>query len=139
MAQPHKGPREQIQCPVRVEVHTELQRRVTAGEASSVSQLGADLLAIAVGRPDLVLELDHDEALPLQMAQARAAESAQPAPGQVKYIKCRAHEDVYAEVKRRAAAAASSASQLAADLLAIAVDRPDLARDLGREELLLAM
>lgn len=64
MAQPHKGPREQIKTRVHTEVYAEL-RQLAAERASSVSQLAADLIAAAVGRPDLVRETG--EALPLAM------------------------------------------------------------------------
>lgn len=64
MAQPHKGPREQIKTRVHAEVYAEL-RQLAAERASSVSQVAADLIAAAVGRPDLVRETR--EALPLAM------------------------------------------------------------------------
>lgn len=68
MAQPHKGPREQIKLRAHVDVYTAL-REMAASCDLPVSQVAADLLAVAVGRPDLVLELDKDreEGLPLAM------------------------------------------------------------------------
>lgn len=66
MAQPHKGDRAQIKTRVHVDVYAEL-RQLAADRASSVSQVAADLLADAVGRPDLVRERKEEEGLPLAM------------------------------------------------------------------------
>lgn len=65
MAQPHKGPREQIKVRADASVYARL-REMAAERGTSVSQLSADLLAIAVGRPEAVRELDK-EVLPLAM------------------------------------------------------------------------
>lgn len=64
MAQPHKGPREQIKTRVHAEVYADL-RQLAAERGSSVSQVAADLIAAAVGRTDLVRDIP--EALPLAM------------------------------------------------------------------------
>lgn len=64
MAQPHKGPREQVKTRVHAEVYAEL-RQLAAERGSSISQVAADLIATAVGRTDLVREVG--EALPLAM------------------------------------------------------------------------
>lgn len=142
MAQPHKGEREQIKCHMHVEVCTVLKSRFAAGEASSVSQLCADLLAMAVGLPGAVMELDQGGMLPLTVVPQPAGTA--PGPDVWQKFKFRVHVAVHAELKRRVAAgAASTVSKLAADLLAVAVDRPDLVRELGRtrseEELPLAV
>ena len=65
MAQPHKGPREQIKVRADASVYA-LLREMAAERGTSVSQLSADLLAIAVGHPEAVRELDK-EVLPLAM------------------------------------------------------------------------
>ena len=65
MAQPHKGPREQIKVRADASVYA-LLREMPAERGTSVSQLSADLLAIAVGHPEAVRELDK-EVLPLAM------------------------------------------------------------------------
>ena len=65
MAQPHKGPREQIKVRADASVYA-LLREMAAERGTSVSQLSADLLAIAVGHPEAVRELDQ-EVLPLAM------------------------------------------------------------------------
>lgn len=65
MAQPHKGQREQIKVRADASVYARL-REMAAERGTSVSQLSADLLAIAVGRPEAVRELDK-EVLPLAM------------------------------------------------------------------------
>ena len=65
MAQPHKGQREQIKVRADASVYARL-REMAAERGTSVSQLSADLLAIAVGQPEAVRELDK-EVLPLAM------------------------------------------------------------------------
>ena len=65
MAQPHKGDREQIKVRAAAVVYARL-REMAAQRSTSVSQLSADLLAIAVGYPEAVRELDK-EVLPLAM------------------------------------------------------------------------
>ena len=67
MGQPNKGDRELLQSrpvrPVWEAVHA-----AAASAGLSVSQYVADVLAIHVGRPDLVRDLGHNaEVLPLAM------------------------------------------------------------------------
>lgn len=59
MAQPHKGDREQIKVRAAAVVYARL-REMAIERNTSVSQLSADLLAIAVGRPEAVRELDQE-------------------------------------------------------------------------------
>lgn len=68
MAQPHKGPREQIKLRAHVDVYAAL-RDMAVERGLPLSQIAADLLAVAVGRPELVRELDkaQEEGLPLAM------------------------------------------------------------------------
>jgi hypothetical protein len=63
MAQPHKGDREQIKVRAAATVYARL-REMAAERHSSVSQISADLLALAVGHPEAVRELDK-EVMPL--------------------------------------------------------------------------
>jgi predicted HicB family RNase H-like nuclease len=67
MAQPHKGDREQIKVRAAAVVYARL-REMAAERGTSVSQLAADFLALAVGHPEAVRELNRDrEVLPLAM------------------------------------------------------------------------
>lgn len=68
MAQPHKGPREQIKLRAHADVYAAL-RDMAVERGLPLSQIAADLLAVAVGRPELVRELDkaQEEGLPLAM------------------------------------------------------------------------
>jgi hypothetical protein len=65
MAQPHKGDREQIKVRAPAVVYARL-REIAAQRGTSISQISADLLSIAVGHPEAVRELDK-EVLPLAM------------------------------------------------------------------------
>lgn len=65
MAQPHKGPREQVKLRAPAVVYDRL-REMAAERGTSISQVAADLLSLAVGHPEAVRELDK-EALPLAM------------------------------------------------------------------------
>lgn len=67
MAQPHKGSRRLVQSRIPEEVYAELAARARVA-GTSASQYIADVMALSVGRPDLVRELnrlDHREELPL--------------------------------------------------------------------------
>lgn len=64
MAQPHKGDRAQIKVRADVVV-ADVLRAMAAERGTSVSQLAADLLAIAVGHPEAARE--YAEVLPLAM------------------------------------------------------------------------
>ncbi len=67
MAQPHKGDREQIKLRAPVVVYARL-REMAAERGTSISQIAADLLAIAVGHPEAVREFNKEtEVLPLAM------------------------------------------------------------------------
>jgi hypothetical protein len=65
MAQPHKGDREQIKVRAAAIVYARL-REMAAERGTSISQISADLLALAVGHPEAVRELDK-EVMPLAM------------------------------------------------------------------------
>ena len=65
MPQPHKGDREQIK--VRADrVVYEIVKREAARRGIPMGQYAADVLAIHVGHPELVRELDK-EVMPLAM------------------------------------------------------------------------
>jgi len=67
MAQPHKGPRRLVQSRIPEEVYAEVVKRAHAA-GMSASQWIADTVALSVGRPDLVRELNREhEELPLAM------------------------------------------------------------------------
>lgn len=65
MAQPHKGPRTQVKTRVPNEVIALIQQEQSRLGVSSVSQYIADLVCVALGRPDLALELNRQEVQPL--------------------------------------------------------------------------
>lgn len=65
MGQPHKGEREQIKTRADHRVVERLRVLVAAGQASSVSQAAADVLAHALGLPDASRELGEVPALHL--------------------------------------------------------------------------
>lgn len=58
---------------------------------------------------------------------------AQPHKGNRTLIAARPAQDVYEEVRRRAAALGISISQYASDVLAEHIGRPDLVRELNRD------
>jgi predicted DNA binding CopG/RHH family protein len=65
MAQHHKGPRKQVATRIPDDVFAEIRGRSTE-RGLSMSQFIADILSAAVGRPDLVRELNSDqESLPM--------------------------------------------------------------------------
>ncbi|MEV0344031.1 toxin-antitoxin system [Nocardia sp. NPDC050713] len=64
MAQRPKGKRAQVGPRLALEVFEEVQKRAAAN-GMSISQYVADVMAIHVGRRDLVLELGTKQELPL--------------------------------------------------------------------------
>ena len=66
MARPSKGPRGAHMCLPHPEVSRKLDELVANSAVSSVSQYVADVLALHVGLPEHVRELDRQEVLPLQ-------------------------------------------------------------------------
>lgn len=144
MGRPHKGDRALLQTRPRLEVTEEIRRRQHNAGVSCMSQYLADVLAIHVGRPDLVVELGCQGELPLgeaPLAPSGAAASHGP------LLQTRPHADVWAAVhKLQRETGVRSVRQYVADVLALHVGRPDLVIDLGRkrelplgEELPLAM
>lgn len=62
---PHKGDRVLLQTRPHREVWDAIRARAREAGASSVSQYVADVLAMHVGKDDLVVELGRKEELPL--------------------------------------------------------------------------
>ena len=134
MAQPHKGAREQILAPVAEVVAARLKQIQLEYGISSVSQFAADLLAIALGQRHAVRELDQ-QVLPL----LAGAPAGCPHSASRVYIKVRVVDAVAGRLRALATDHATNPSQASADLLAIAVGRPELVRDLNKEVMPLAM
>ncbi len=145
MGRPHKGDRALLQTRPRLEVTEEIRRRQHNAGVSCMSQYLADVLAIHVGRPDLVVELGCQGELPLGEAPLVPSGAAVASHGPL--LQTRPHADVWAAVhKLQRETGVRSVRQYVADVLALHVGRPDLVIDLGRkrelplgEELPLAM
>lgn len=129
---PHKGDRALIQTrPFNEVLHLVIARQHAAG-IKELSPYLADVLAIHVGREDLVAELGHRQSLPLDEA-GRDRPAAYP--GRRTLVQTRPHREVWAAVhQRQKLAGVSSVSQYVADVLAIHVGREDLVVELGRKE-----
>jgi hypothetical protein len=129
MGQPHKGDRlllQSTQSPlaVREAVHA---RAMAAGLPDS--QYLADVLALHVGRPDLVRDLDKQNGLALSPDLLPSTSSVPP------LLQTRPLRPVWEAVRSRAASAELSAAQYFADVAALHVGRPDLVvRTVGKEE-----
>ncbi len=128
MGQPHKGDRlllQSTQSPlaVREAVHA----RATASGLPD-SQYLADVLALHVGRPDLVRDLDKQGGLDLSPDPLPSPSSVPP------LLQTRPPRPVWEAVRARAASAGLSAAQYLADVVALHVGRPDLVRNLGKGE-----
>lgn len=139
MAQPHKGAREQILAPVPEAVATLLRQIQVEHAISSASQLAADLLAIAVGHPELVRELDHQQIMRIPAPNLSSTGKSKVRNASRERIKVRVAELVASRLRALAADHATNPSQVTADLLAIAVGHPELVRDLHKEVMPLAM
>lgn len=129
---PHKGDRALIQArPFDEVLHLVIGRQHAAG-IKELSPYLADVLAIHVGREDLVAELGHRQSLPLDegVEDQRAC-----FPGRRTLVQTRPHREVWSAVhERQKAAGVSSVSQYVADVLAMHVGREDLVVELGRKE-----
>jgi len=128
MGQPHKGDRlllQSTQSPlaVREAVHA---RATAAGLPDS--QYLADVLALHVGRPDLVRDLDKQGGLALNPDPLPSTSSVPP------LLQTRLLRPVWEAVRSGAAAAGLSAAQYLADVAALHVGRPDLVRNVGKGE-----
>lgn len=128
MGQPHKGDRlllQSTQSPlaVREAVHA---RAMAAGLPDS--QYLADVLALHVGRPDLVRDLDKQDGLALSPDPLPSTSSVPP------LLQTRPPRPVWEAVRSCAAAAGLSAAQYLADVAALHVGRPDLVRRCDKGE-----
>jgi hypothetical protein len=130
----HKGDRALIQTrPFDEVLHLIIGRQHAAG-IKELSPYLADVLAIHVGREDLVAELGHRQSLPLD-EDTDDQVGAAPYPGRRTLVQTRPHREVWLAVhERQKAAGVSSVSQYVADVLAMHVDREDLVVELGRKE-----
>lgn len=135
MAQPHKGAREQILAPVAELVVDHLGRMKLEYGSSSVSQIAADLLALAVNQPGAVRELDQQ----VLSVREPIVSDTKAHNGSRTYIKVRVPEIVAVCLRKLAAEHNTNPSQACADLLAIAVGHPELVRELHEEVMPLAM
>jgi hypothetical protein len=126
MGQPHKGDRlllQSTQSPlaVREAVHA---RATSAGLPDS--QYLADVLALHVGRPDLVRDLQGGFDLSPDLLPPTS-----PVPP---LLQTRPVRPVWEAVRARAGAAGLSAAQYLADVAALHVGRTDLVRHVGKGE-----
>lgn len=136
----HKGARDQVLAPIAAVVYTDLEARA-ADHGTSLSQLSADLLAIATGYPALARDVHQAALLPAAPTPAapirgRAAEAPNDGSRPTKF---RVPSPVYAVLRECAARHSIAAGSAAADLLAIATGHAEAVRHLDREVLLLAM
>lgn len=131
MAQPHKGDRLLLQTTQSPPPVCGAVQGLAAAAGLSVSQYLADVLALHVGRPDLVRDLGKREGLDI----STAARSLPPTC----LLQTRPLRPVWEAVRSRAAEAGLSAAQYLAEVVALHVGRPDLARNLGKGVLRLAI
>lgn len=135
----HKGARDQVLAPIAAVVYSEIETRA-ADHGTSLSQLSADLLAIATGYPALARDVHQEALLPVTASADGAPRGAtDPQNGGNRPTKLRVPSPVYAVLRECAARHSISAGSAAADLLAIATGRTEAIRHLDREVLLLAM
>ncbi|CAN7700765.1 hypothetical protein [Mycolicibacterium frederiksbergense] len=132
MGRPHKGERALLQTRPWQEVTAEIKDRQISAGVSCLSQYIADVLALHVGRPELVAELGRAAALPLDQKPA-ARSGALPSRGPL--LQTRPHVEVWSAIHRLTQqAGVRSIRQYVADVLAIHVGRPDLVVDLGQKQ-----
>jgi hypothetical protein len=132
----HKGARDQVLAPISAAVYSELEIRA-ANHGTSLSQLSADLLAIATGHPALARDVHQAALLPAATGADRS--TTEPQNGGNRPTKLRVPSPVYAVLRDCAARHSIAAGSAAADLLAVATGHTEAVRHLDREVLLLAM
>jgi hypothetical protein len=128
MGQPHKGDRlllQSTQSPLAVR---EAVHAFATAAGLPDSQYLADVLALHVGRPDLVRDLDKQGGLALNPDPLPSISSVPP------LLQTRPLRPVWEAVRSGAAAAGLSAAQYLADVAALHVGRPDLVRNVGKGE-----
>lgn len=128
----HKGDRALLQTRPYDEVLSLVVARQHAAGIKELSPYLADILALHVGRADLVVELGQRQSLPLDEVSEQQPRAI---AGQRTLIQVRPHREVWEAVHRRQkVSCVSSVSQYVADVLAILVGREDLVVELGRKE-----
>jgi len=141
MAQPHKGPRTQVNVDVPDVILTLVGRDRMAFEVSSTSQYLADLVCHLLGKPDLARELDRrGEQLRLSTTPVRAGLGDVIGPEGVpevnkEPVKMRVPNQAVRLIDRKVAdGAGSSRKSYLEGLICTAYGRADLARELIRRE-----
>lgn len=129
---PHKGDRALIQARPFDEVLRLVISRQHAAGIKELSPYIADVLAIHVGREDLVAELGCKPSLPLDEAPNLPQ---RPYRARRTLVQTRPRREVWTAVhEQQRSAGVSSVSQYVADVLAMHVGREDLVVELGRKE-----
>ena len=128
MARPSKGPRGAHMCLPHRDVSRKLDELVAKSAVSSVSQYVADVLALHVGLPEHVRELDRQTLVATEpRVEARRYER----------LMVRPHSQVSERLRRlQRDSGVSSVSQYLADFLALHVGLPEHVRELDRQEVL---
>jgi|SRR5882757_4808866 len=141
MAQPHKGPRTQVNVEVPDVIMSLVERDRVAFGVSSTSQYLADLVCHLLGSPQLARELDRrGEQLQLSIMPVRAGlddASGQGGEPEVKKepVKMRVPNPVVRLIDRIVSGeAGASRKSYLEDLICTAYGRVDLARALVRRE-----
>jgi hypothetical protein len=135
----HKGARDQVLAPIAAIVFADLEARA-AHHSTSLSQLSADLLAIATGYPTLARDVQQAALLPATPTPSSGRPTEAHAGGS-RPTKLRVPSQVYAVLRDCAARHSIAAGTAAADLLAIVTGHREVVRVLNddREVLPLAM
>lgn len=131
---PHKGDRALLQARPFDEVLDLVIGRQHAAGVKELSPYIADVLALHVGRRDLVVELGQE-----QQGMLVDPDSSPTKPRTYRRVRTlvqtRPHREVWLAVhERQKATGVSSVSQYVADVLALHVDREDLVVELGLKE-----
>lgn len=131
---PHKGDRALLQARPFDEVLDLVIGRQHAAGVKELSPYIADVLALHVGRRDLVVELGQE-----QQGMLVDPDAAPTKPRTYRRVRTlvqtRPHREVWLAVhERQKATGVSSVSQYVADVLALHVDREDLVVELGLKE-----
>lgn len=135
MGQPHKGDRILLQSPNPTDEALLRAVHARAGVLGmSISQYLADVLAINVGRPDLVRDLDEHQRLDLDVTAAgQSAGSWRPLP-RSGLLQTRPPRPVWEAVRMLAAKDGVTAAQYLANIAAESVGRPDLVHGRNKGE-----
>ena len=138
MAQPHKGHRSQVVLSLSDEILTLVDGDTERQHISSRSQYLADLVCQAYGRPDLARELNQEGSQMELTDQPRrkALRTATKAPSSaVRKVKIRVPDEVVSLIDHDTESKqVSSRNQYVTDLVCKIYNRPDLARELPRQE-----